>query len=72
MEMLFSGFPRGVLCRTPELSCCQEVWVPAETPLHLPSALQVDRSDILFSHWQITADRQRESVDVFNCCLSLP
>lgn len=52
--------PSGVLCKPPELPCCQEVWVPAETPLHLPGALQVDRTDILFSHWQITGDRERK------------
>lgn len=41
-----------------QLPCCQEDWVPVETPLHLPGTLQVDRTDILFSHWQIKADRE--------------
>lgn len=53
-------FPLGVSCKPPELPCCQEVWVPGETPLHLPGTLQVDCSDILFSHRQIVADRERK------------
>lgn len=53
-------FPSGVFFpEPPELPCCQEVWVPAETPLHLPAALQVHRSDILFSRWQTTAGGER-------------
>lgn len=54
--------PLGILFKPPELPCCQKVWVPAETPLHLPGALQVHCSDILFSHWQIAADRERNNV----------
>lgn len=75
-------FPLGVLREPPELPCCQEVWVPAETPLHLPGALQVDHSDILFSHRQITADRERNvwtcstvshyEAILYNCRLILP
>lgn len=61
------SFPSGVLCRTPELAYCQEVCVPAETPFHLPAALQVD-SDILFSHWQIAVERYGK---IFCCSLHI-
>lgn len=68
--------PSGILCETPELLRCHEIWSTSRdyTPHHLHSTLQEDRPDILLR--QTALDRKRNvwrlfTIISYNWCIFL-